>query len=50
MFDGIVLRERLVFQKEGQVAFVCITESLHEVAMEHNEMHDHGRRQRGSSR
>ena len=38
----------LVDQKEGQAAFFCMMEGLHEVAMDHNEMHEHGRRQRGS--
>ena len=38
----------LYSKKRGEAAFVCIMESLHEVAMEHNEMHEHGRRQRGS--
>ena len=37
MFIGIVLRERLVLEKERQAAFVCIMESLHEVVIDYNE-------------
>ena len=48
MFIGTVLREHLVLQKVGQAAFVCIMESLHEVVIDYNEMHEHGRRRRGS--
>ena len=45
-FCGSVLYSK----RRGQAAFVCIMESLHEVAIDYNEMHEHGRRQRGGSR